>query len=434
MFSNKSKDRLHKLEAENARLKRSVAELSLLNELALSIGATNDTQEIIQSIIKKVVKSLKAEQGDLMLLKENTTDLLTTFVRTSANTKQVQGVFSVHDNLLGWMQIHKKPLLLNNPWKDDRFKNTDWNPSINNLLCVPLMIRSRLIGVLTAYNNQKIPSAFSEEDLRILAIIAAQSAQVIENARLHEEEQALTRMREELRLAQDIQSSLLPQRMMSIPGYQISGMSKPAQVVGGDFFDVFSTSEEQFALCVGDASGKGLPASLFISNVQATLQGQSIGNNTSVSTCLNRVNRLLSQRTKKGLFVTLFYGVLEPGSHTFSFANAGHNRPLLRRADGTIETLSLGDIPMGFLSDFSFREDKVRFEPGDLLLIYSDGITEAKDTAKTLFDESRLLKLLRHADASPDKLIAQILEEVEVFTNGAQQSDDMTLLALKRVA
>ena len=136
MFSNKSKDRLHKLEAENARLKRSVAELSLLNELALSIGATNDTQEIIQSIIKKVVKSVQAEQGDLMLLKENTEDLLTTFVRTS-DSKQQRGVFSVHDNLLGWMQLHKKPLLLNTPWKDDRFKNTDWNPSINNLILRP---------------------------------------------------------------------------------------------------------------------------------------------------------------------------------------------------------------------------------------------------------------------------------------------------------
>lgn len=434
MFSNKSKDRLHKLEAENARLKRSVAELSLLNELALSIGATNDTQEIIQSIIKRVVKSVKAEQGDLMLLKENTKDLLTTFVRTSADSKQQRSVFSVHDNLLGWMQIHKKPLLLNKPWKDDRFKNTDWNPSINNLLCVPLTIRSRLIGILTAYNNQKIPSAFSDEDLRILAIIAAQSAQIIENARLHEEEQALTRMREELRLAKDIQSSLLPQRMTAIPGYEVAGISKPAQVVGGDFFDVFSTSQDQFAMCVGDASGKGLPASLFISNVQATLQGQSIGNNNSVSTCLNRVNRLLSQRTKKGLFVTLFYGVLELSSHRFNFANAGHNRPLLRRADGTIETLSLGDIPIGFLSEFSFREDAITFNPGDLLLIYSDGITEAMDTAKTQFDEDRLLQLLNRADSSPNQLITQIIEEVEVFAKGAQQSDDMTLLALKRLS
>ena len=432
MFSNKSRDRLHKLEAENARLKRSVAELSLLNELALTIGATNDTQEIIQSVIKKVVKSVQAEQGDLMLLKENTEDLLTTFVRTT-DQKVERGVFSVHTNLLGWMQLHKKPLLLNTPWKDDRFKHTDWNPAINNLLCVPLMIRSRLIGVLTAYNNQKIPSAFSEEDLRILAIIAAQSAQIIENARLHEEEQALTRMREELRLAQDIQSSLLPNRMTTIPGYEVAGISKPAQVVGGDFFDVFSTNEDQFALCLGDASGKGLPASLFISNVQATLRGQSLGN-TSVSTCLKRVNQLLSQRTRKGLFVTLFYGVLKPDAHTFSFANAGHNRPLLRRADGTIETLKLGDIPMGFLSTFSFREESITFQPGDMLLIYSDGITEARDTSNTQYDESRLLQIVQNTDGSPEQLIAQILDQVEQFTLGAQQSDDMTLLALQRVA
>jgi len=431
MFSNKSKDRLHKLEAENARLKRSVAELSLLNELALSIGASNDTQEIIQSVIKRVVKSVKAEQGDLMLIKENTQDLLTTFVRT-ADSKRKMGVFSVHDNLLGWMQLHKKPLLLNKPWKDDRFNNTDWNPAINNLLCVPLMIRSRLIGVLTAYNNQKVPSAFSEEDLRILAIIAAQSAQIIENARLYEEEQALTRMREELRLAQEIQTSLLPQRQTFIPGYEVAGLSKPAQVVGGDFFDVFSASDDHFALCVGDASGKGLPASLFISNVQATLHGQSLGN-TSVSSCLKRVNHLLSQRTRKGLFVTLFYGVLEPGTHMLRFANAGHNRPLLRRADGTIETLSLGDIPMGFLSEFSFREDAISFQPGDLLLIYSDGITEAKSSDNSLFEEYRLIQLLSKSNGSPKELIEHIIAGVEKFRREAQQSDDMTLLALRRL-
>ena len=277
------------------------------------------------------------------------------------------------------------------------------------------MIRSRLTGVLTAYNNQKIPSAFSEEDLRILAIIAAQSAQIIENARLHEEEQALTRMRGELRLAQEIQSSLLPRHQTTIPGYEVAGMSIPAQVVGGDYFDVFSTNNDQFALCVGDASGKGLPASLFISNVQATLHGQSLGN-TSVSTCLNRVNHLLSQRTRKGLFVTLFYGVLELSTHTFNFSNAGHNRPLLRRADGTIETLKLGDIPMGFLSEFSYREDSVTFLPGDLLLIYSDGITEAKNMANTLFDESRLLHLLHQDSPSPDRLIQHIVKEVQTFS------------------
>ena len=431
MFSRRTQERLKKLEAENESLKRSVAELSLLNELAITIGATNDSEHIIQSIIKRVVKSVKASQGDLMLMKEDDAHPLTTFIRTS-DSKSPIGKFSLNESLIGWMQINKKPLLVNSPGDDKRFQGTKWDPHIKNVICAPLMIRTRIIGVLTAYNNNRAPSAFTQEDLRLLSIIASQSAQIIENARLHEEQQNFARVREELRLAQEIQQSLLPQRQTSVPGYDVAGFSRPAQVVGGDYFDVFPTLDNQFAFCLGDASGKGLPASLFISNVQATLQGQSLGN-SSVSICLQRVNQLLYHRTRKGLFVTLFYGVLNPTTNQFSYTNAGHNRPFIKRKQGAIDTLTLGDIAMGFLPEFAFKEDTILLMPGDTLLIYSDGITEARNGQGEFFETERLHDVFSRTEShSASAIIDMIMKEVSDFTKGAPQSDDMTLLVLKR--
>ena len=431
MFSRRNQERLKELEAENESLKRSVAELSLLNELAITIGASNDSEQIIQSVIKRVVKSVKASQGDLMLMKEDEAHPLTTFIRTS-DSKSPGSTFSLNESLIGWMQIHKKPLLINSPATDSRFKGTKWDPYINNIICAPLMIRTRLIGVLTAYNNNREPTAFTEEDLRLLSIIASQSAQIIENARLHEEQQNYAWMREELRLAQNIQHSLLPQRETAVPGYDVAGFSQPAQIVGGDYFDVFPTLDNQFAFCVGDASGKGLPASLFISNVQATLQGQSLGN-SSVSICLQRVNQLLYNRARRGLFVTLFYGVLNPATNQFSYSNAGHNRPLLKRTDKPINTLTLGDIAMGFLSEYTFREDTIIMMPGDTLLIYSDGITEAKNSKGALFETERLHDVFeRSPTLTASETVDAIMDAVRAFTQEAPQSDDMTLLVLKR--
>ena len=430
--SRHNRPRIQELEAENQRLKRSVEELSLLNQLALSIGATTDTQHIIRTIIKKVIHSVQASQGNIMLISEESQNALHTFIRTADSQSDEKG-FKVDQNLLGWMHLNKQPLLINDPHGDKRFQGTPWDPLIKNLMCVPLMIRRRLIGVLTVYNNRNDSSSFSDEDLRLLSIIASQSAQIIENARLHEEEQALGKMREELRLAQDIQHSLLPEEHIPIPGYDVAGKSIPAQNVGGDYYDIFPTQSNQFALCVGDASGKGLPASLYISNVQATLQGQAPWT-PSVSMCLERVNQLVTKRTRTGFFVTLFYSVLDPISNQLSYSNAGHNRPFLKKASGEIEKLDLGDIVLGFKENYPFREDTLLLLPGDTLLIYSDGITEAKNSDGAFFEEERLIdSMARFSSGSAQDLLDQVISDVKSFTGNAPQSDDMTLLVLRRM-
>lgn len=423
--------RLRALEKENQHLRRSVEELSLLNDLAREIGASLDANDIVGKIIRRALKSVEAEQGVITLVKESADGPMTTLVRTLGSSVN-QGPYHINDSLLGWMHHYKKPLLLNDPVHDERFRGTGWDVTIRSILCVPLMNRSRLIGMLTVY-NKKTETGFTEDDQRLLAIIAAQSAQIVENARLYEEEKDLLHMREEVRLAYEIQTSLLPKTAPDVPGYDIAGLSVPAETVGGDHFDYIPLRDDRLGLCVSDVSGKGLPASLLMANVQATLRGQAPWTD-SVNLCLERANQLLCQRIRKGTFVTLFYGILDPHAHRISFANAGHSRPLVH-ATGTVTRLELGGLALGLLPTAAYEGDTLTFAPADVLLIYSDGVTEAMNPAREQFGEDRLTALLhQNAHHPAQTLIDRVVAAVHEHTGDAPASDDITLMAVRRIA
>ena len=424
-------DRLHALERENQRLRRSVQELSLLNELAREIGASLDPDEVMHKIVRRALKAVHAEQGLItMVEEEGTDDPMRTLVRT-AGSEDGQDPHRLNDSLLGWMHLHKQPLCINDPPHDSRFRGIRWDAALRSILCAPLLIRSRLIGILTVFNKRD-PSGFTADDQRLLAIIAAQSAQVVENARLYEEEKALLTMREELRLAFDIQTSLLPETPPEVSGYDIAGTSLPARAVGGDYYDYIPLPDARWGLGVGDVSGKGLPASLLMSNVQATLRGQALLTD-AVGTCLAHTNQLLCQRIRRGTFVTLFYGVLDPARHAFHYANAGHNRPLLAGADGSVTTLDLGGLVLGFMPDQDYAEATHPFAPGDVLLIYSDGIVEAMNAQRIQYGEERLTEVLRQHRAAPaHTLIDQVRLAVQHHAGSTPQTDDMTMLVIKR--
>jgi len=423
--------RLHALENENQSLRRSVEELSLLNDLAREIGASLDAEDVVGKIIRRALKSVQGEQGVITLVEESADDPMKTLVRT-VGTSVNQGPYHLNDSLLGWMQHHRMPLVLNDPVHDERFRGAHWDATIRSIMCVPLMNRSQLIGMLTVY-NKKSKGGFTEDDQRLLAIIAAQSAQIVENARLYEEEKALLHMREEVRMAYKIQTSLLPKAPPDVSGYDVAGASIPAETVGGDYFDYIALGDDHLGLCVGDVSGKGLPASLLMANVQATLRGQAAWTD-SVKTCLERANQLLCQSIRRGMFVTLFYGILDPHRHQFRYANAGHNRPLLHTAD-TVTQLDLGGLALGLLPTATYQDDTLTFASGDVLLIYSDGVTEAMNPAREQFEEDRLTSLLLQYAAHPAQtLVDRVVEAVQHHTADAPPSDDITVLAVKRTA
>jgi phosphoserine phosphatase RsbU/P len=418
---------------ENRRLKRAVEELSILNDLARAIGGSVNLQDIMKTIIHRSLRAINAEQGVITLVDKRSNDALKTFVRTAVSSMDTPE-FHFNQTLLGWMHLNKRPLAIVDPRRDERFRGVDWDESIRSLLCVPIMVKSSLIGVLTVYNKRG-GTAFAEEDQRLLAIIAAQSGQVIENARLYEHEQALQRMREEVRVASTIQMDLLPKHPPVLPGYDIAGKSIPAQVVGGDYFDFIPSADgKHLAVCLADVSGKGLPASLLMANVQATLRGLVLSNHPACE-CVARANKLLHLSTSTEKFVTLFYSMLDPVAHTLAYCNAGQDNPMLFSRGNSPRRLGKGGIVLSVVEEFPYEEETVPLHPGDCLVMYSDGITEAVNPDDVQFGEEGLLRVVSNSLHAPAAgIINEIVSSVRAHAGTAPQADDMTLVVIKRTA
>jgi sigma-B regulation protein RsbU (phosphoserine phosphatase) len=432
-MSNQDIDReLDQLRTENYRLRMAVEELSILNEIATAITSTMDLDRVVELIVQKCVKHLKVEQGAVWLLGENEQGApLQTMVRKLDSVSN--GLpFRLDAQVTGWMLKNQKPLLVNDFLTDERFQITKGeNLSIHSLLAVPLQQKGKMIGLLTVFNKRG-EEGFTDDDRRLLTIIAAQSAQIIEAARLYLEEQQLQRMQQDMNLAKEIQFNLLPKTVPEIRGYDAYGISIPAKEVGGDYYDFITIEDDKVALCLGDVSGKGMPAALLMANLQATLRGQTMAC-VCARECLERSNHLLYHSTDAEKYATLFYGILNLKNHMLCFANAGHNNPFLVSKDGKVERLKTIGIPLGFMEEFDFSEHSVSFEPGDTMVLFSDGISEAMNAFEEEFEEERLLQVIKEgSQLTMRDLVDEIISAVSKYTGDTPQTDDMTLLAVKR--
>jgi phosphoserine phosphatase RsbU/P len=417
------------LQRENDELRRSVQELSALNDLARAIGAAVNTEEIMRTIINRSLKAMAAQQGVITLVDRDPARPTATLVRASVSSSNVH-LFHATDSLLGWMQLNKRPLTISDPGTDERFQGTAWDPEVRTLLCVPLMVKSQLSGILTVY-NKKGDACFDANDERLLAIIASQSAQVVENARLNEEEKALLEMREQVRLAALIQERLLPTEAPAIAGYDISGKSIAARTVGGDYFDFVPMTGGRWAICLGDVSGKGLPASLLMANVQATIR-LLVSLDLPAPDAISRANSFLCRSTPPEKFVTFFFSVLDPATNTLAFCNAGHNPPYLLSGEDC-RMLQTQGVVLGIMDGFSYRQDSVDLRPGDLVVIFSDGVTEAVDLEDEEFGEERLLEVVRKHRAEPaESIVSAVVGAVERHGGKRAQYDDLTIVVIKR--
>ncbi|MCH8558507.1 MAG: SpoIIE family protein phosphatase [Balneolia bacterium] len=425
---------MHQLREENQRLRRAVDELAILNDLSLAISGSLNSEKIMRSIIGKSIRALGAEQGDITLVDENQDNPSHTLVRSMISTSE-HSPLHLNQNLLGWMQINKKPLVINEPGNDSRFRNVNWDSTIHSLLSAPLMVRSKLIGILTVYNKRSDQKAgFSESDQRLLAIIAAQSAQVVENARLYEDEEAYRFMRRELELAANIQKKMLPASAPKLEGYAVSGKNVTAQEIGGDYFDYIQMNEHRWALCLGDISGKGLPASLLMANLHAILRGQAF-HLVNPGDILKHANSQLFQSTSTDKFATLFLAIADTSSNTVHYSSAGHDYPILIRKDGSYERLELGGLPLGMLDGMNYDEGFIELHSGDVLFVFSDGVTDTKNIYDEMFGEARLIELLQElvkSNETPENLIQTVMESCISHCGKASLFDDVTAVALKR--
>jgi sigma-B regulation protein RsbU (phosphoserine phosphatase) len=330
----------------------------------------------------------------------------------------------------------QRPLLVEDLQQDD---STQWAPDwlraegFRGHAVVPLIAEGRSIGTLVINNRE--PRNLEEDDLRFLRVMANQAAIAIENARLHEERTARQLLEEELDVGRQIQLSLLPDQMPELPGWDIDAKYRTASQVGGDFYDLFDLpgDDARLGIVIADVSDKGVPAAIFMAMSRTMIRSTALSGRTPQQ-ALTRANELILKDSRAELFVSVFYAQLELDSGRLTYANAGHNPPLWLNADtGTIEPLHSAGIILGSFEAIDIEEQVIQLSPGDTLLLYTDGVTEAMDGEGELFGEARLEQLFSQCrEDSAGAFASAILEAIVEFTGETPQSDDLTLLILHR--
>ncbi|MBZ5607496.1 MAG: SpoIIE family protein phosphatase [Acidobacteriia bacterium] len=305
---------------------------------------------------------------------------------------------------------------------------------IRSMLAVPLQTEKRVIGLIYL-DSPFLIREFTKEDLSLLTVMGNIAAIRIEHARLAEMDQAEKLRAQEMQQAAMIQRSILPSNFPPFPDrkeFELHAAMTPARGVGGDLFDFFLLDEDHLAFAVGDVSGKGVPAALFMA-VARTLLRATAPHQTSPAECMQYMNASLASQNASGMFVTFFYGVLDTRTGEMQFANAGHNPPLVFTADGTLRTLEDKGGPMlGLFPKLTFEMATTTLAPGEGILVFTDGVTEARNPADEFFEDERLEAYLKaHAAEPVETLVSGLHRYLEEFAAGAPQADDITALALR---
>ena len=387
--------------------------------------------ELLQNIMDIAGRAAPYEVGVLALLEDG--ELVPKVVRVPA--QEEGGTVSISSTISDHVIHKEQSVLVVDALSDDRFSKGQSIAAqqIKSVMCVPLWNNRNVIGLIYADSRRGV-GLYSQETLRVLTLLANIAAIKIENARLFTREMSARIMEEDLQKAAEIQRRLMPRGGAAIPGYAIRGRSVPCQAVGGDYFDYVDLPGGRFGIALGDVAGKGLPASLLMAQVHASVRALC-DLDLPLEELVSRLNRLLSRDMPDNRYVTFFYGILDPREHTLAYVNAGHNPPIVVREAGGVESLAGTGPPIGLFADAKHRAERIDFAAGDLFVAYSDGVTEAEDTEGNEFGEKRLVSILEKAHAGAiEDTVKRVVDEVEKHIAGRPHQDDVTLLVLKRDA
>lgn len=301
-------------------------------------------------------------------------------------------------------------------------------------LLLPLTGRDRLLGFLSL-GAKRSEEPYTPSDLRLLHSVGTQAGLALEISTLvhslASEAARRERIDREIEIAREVQERLFPQQIPTLPGISLHGACRPAQGVGGDYYDILSLDSGRLGLAIGDVSGKGISAALLMASLRASLRGMTMQNPDDLALLMSRVNRLVYESSASNRYATFFFGIYDPATRLLRYVNAGHNPPYVLRHN-ELHALEGGGPVIGLLPDAPFEECEITLEPGDLLLAYTDGISEALNTQEQEWGEERMVAAARERlpeDAS--SILRHIVMEADRFVAAAPQHDDMTLLLMK---
>ena len=409
------RNRQLELELQHRRFQSGLDDVRLqsLYDVGLAIASTLEEGELIDEILLRAVALLDARRGALLLYRDGRLRLA-----GSVGGDAVE-------------QLDVVPGDLHN--LTDDYSADDLLPGAGYVLAHPIEADLRRLGVLMVGDREsrKGVGPFDDSDSPTLGLFASQAAIALENARLHREALAKERLEREMELASEIQQRLLPRSLPRLDGFEFAAWSRSARHVGGDYHDLIPTAPDRVALVLGDVSGKGVPASLLVSTVYSALR-LLLEQCGVAEDLLSRLNDHLAASSASNKFVTFFVAEVSTEGEV-RFGNAGHNPALVVSPDGTTRLLESGGMPLGMIEGAAYSTDELSMASGDVLCIYSDGITEAENEAGEEFGLQRLIDVVSSASKeAPSSLVGTIREAVEEFSGSVPQGDDQTLVVARR--
>lgn len=345
--------------------------------------------------------------------------------------------FSTGDEFMRRLESKVNPLLFDEMIASGKIflspEQRDWFIQRKSAVLLPLVTNSGLLGFLVI-STKTNGEDFTSEELELLQGFTTQTALVAENLELLGEKLEKEKLQEQLRVAREIQRGLLPQRIPDVPGLEIAPFIKFCLDVAGDYYDVILLDDGRVVLSIGDVSGKGVGAALIMANLQASLRTtQAMGARLFESAA--RINRIVYENTPPEMFITFFMLCIDPVNKCMRYVNAGHNPPLLVRGEGTVEMLNIGGLLFGVNDTVVYDEGEIQLSDTDMILMYTDGVSEAMNSAEEEYGEKRLARLAaRYRDLPLDELLGLIEKEVSIFHGSDEYSDDFTLLAARITA
>jgi len=401
--------------------------------VGVALLASVTLNETLEQIVSLVFEAVPAHRCMVMMRDEKSPELKVAVARLRDRAGEV-GEIRISRSVIDEVVANGKSVLTSDAQSDPRFAGgTVMLQGVRSVLAVPLGVGANVFGIIYA-DSPLADGRFTEDHLKVLTTLASVAAIRVENARLTEEQMDRERLEREQQVASEIQQRFLPATAPLVAGYELQGISFPCYEIGGDYYDFIQRDDGRLVVALGDVSGKGTAAALLMSSLHAAVHAQA-DIHDSLAKTIGAVNRYLVDSIPANRFVTLFYAELDPKSGALAFLNAGHNPPLIVHAGGTMEQLASGGLPLGIMPNADFREGRTQLHPGDVLVIYSDGVSEATNPSGEEFGPTRLYEVVaRNLDGSAAGIRDRIESALTKFCQGTPAADDITLVICKRLA
>ncbi len=405
--------------------------LALISKVGVTLLASATLDETLRQVAGLVFEAVPAERCLIMLRDDDGEELRARVAELRGRHGKV-GEIRVSRTIIDEVVNQGRSVLTSDAQHDPRYKSSTMViQGVRSVLAVPLGVGEKIFGIIYA-DSPLAESRFSEDHLKVLTTLGSVAAIRVENTRLLEEHLESERLERELQLAREIQQRFQPTAPPNVPGYELQGISFPSYQIGGDYYDFIARPDGRLLIALGDVSGKGIAAALLMSSLHAAVHSQ-VASHQSLADTIAAVNRYLADNIPANRFVTLFYAELDPTTGALLFLNAGHNPPIIIHAAGTTEQLGAGGIPLGIMADAPYREGRAQLQPGDVLVVYSDGVTETQNPQGEEYGPELLLDAVtRNTGLSAAAIRDKIEASLTKFAQGTPAVDDITLVIVKR--